>query len=149
MLSCNTPVAPCNTNTAMDKLEFTVDPDIFENIESGRQKAFVTRIKPSEIHEFFYLTSENKIDVKYFNTIEFKTISEHISDLGDGSVGAEGFDLDGRLIKTCRYKIGYAEIDFLIPNELIEKEVPDLTSCYDCDHMPPVEIMFQLKERLN
>ena len=110
----------------MDKLVFNVDKSIFENISSGMQKAFVSQVKPSELHKYFILTEEKKIDIRYFNEIEFSH--------------------DNRL---CSFKIGYAEIDFLIPNELIDSGIEDLTEYYNYEHMPSVEIIFQLKERIS
>ena len=55
----------------MEKLEFKVEPEIYENISAGVQKAFVSNVKPSELHKYFILTEENKIDVRYFNEIIF------------------------------------------------------------------------------
>ena len=110
----------------MEKLEFKVEPEIYENISAGVHKAFVSNVKPSELHKYFILTEENKIDVRYFNEIIFTQ--------GDN---------------RCSFKIGYAEIDFLIPNELLDSGIEDLTDYYNYDKMPPVEIVFQLKERLS
>ena len=101
----------------MDKLSFTIDSVIFDNIVNRKQKAFVASIKPSEIQDYFCYTLEKKIDVKYFKCIEFK--------------------------------IGYAEMDFLIPKELLYNATADLTSLYDSDHMPPAEIVFEIKEQLD
>ena len=115
----------------MDKLSFSIEPDIFNNIVLKKQKAYVARIKPSEIHDYFYYNLEKQLDVKYFNCIEFKTTT---------AAGAE---------KSAQFKIGYAEMDFLIPNELLDKGVKDLTTVYDSDHLPPVEIVFEIKERLD
>ncbi len=115
----------------MDKLSFTIDSLIFDNIVKGKHKAFVASIKPSEIQDYFCYTLEKKIDVKYFNCIEFKTTT------------ADGVE------KSARFKIGYAEMDFLIPKELLYKATADLTSLYDSDHMPPAEIVFEIKEQLD
>lgn len=119
-------VALWKTEMAMDKLIFNVDRSIFENISSGAQKAFVAQVKPSELNKYFILNEEKKIDVRYFNEIEFTHENSH-----------------------CSFKIGYAEIDFLIPNQLLDSGIEDLTEYYNYENMPPVEIMFQLKERLN
>lgn len=115
----------------MEKLSFTIEPAMFDSIVSEKQKAFVANIKPSEIQNYFYFTLDKEIDVKYFNRIEFKTISAN---------GKE---------KCAQFKIGFAEIDFLIPNELLNNGVKDLTTIYDSEHLPPVEIIFQIKERLD
>ncbi len=115
----------------MDKLSFTIDSVIFDNIVKGKQKAFVASIKPSEIQDYFCYTLEKKIDVKYFNCIEFKTTTAD---------GAE---------KSAQFKIGYAEMDFLIPNELLDKANEDLTTLYDSDHMPPAEIVFEITGKLD
>ncbi len=109
----------------MDKLVFYIDNSIFENISSGIQKAFVSQVKPSELNKYFLLTEEKKIDVRYFNEIEFIN--------GD---------------RRCSFKIGYAEIDFLIPNQLLDSGIEDLTEYYNYENMPSIEIVFQLKERL-
>lgn len=108
------------------KLEFNVEKEIFNNIFSGVQKAFVSQVKPAELNKYFLLTEDKKIDVRYFNEIEF------VNDA-----------------RRCSFKIGYAEIDFLIPNELIDSGIEDLTECYNYENMPPIEIAFQLKERLS
>ncbi len=120
-----------NMSLPMDKLSFTIDSTIFNNIVKGKQKAFVASIKPSEIQNYFYYTLDKKIDVKYFNRIEFKTTT------------AEGTE------ECAQFKIGFAEMNFLIPNELLDKAVGDLTVFYDSDHMPPAEIVFEIKERLD
>lgn len=116
---------------SMEKLSFTIDPAMFDSIVSEKQKAFVASIKSSEIQDYFYFTLEKEIDVKYFNCIEFKTIT---------TSGKE---------KSAKFKIGFAEIDFLIPSELLNSGVKDLTTVYDSDNLPPVEIVFQIKERID
>ena len=119
-----------NMSLPVEKLSFTIDSTIFNNIVKGKQKAFVASIKPSEIQNYFYYTLDKKIDVKYFNRIEFKTTT------------AEGTE------ESALFKIGFAEMNFLIPNELLDKAVGDLTVFYDSDHMPPAEIVFEIKEKI-
>lgn len=113
------------TELTMDKLTFIVEKDIFENITTGAQKAFVSQVEPIDLNKYFLLTEEKKIDVRYFNEIEF---------------------INGE--RRCSFKIGYAEIDFLIPNQLLDSGIEDLTEYYNYENMPSIEIVFQLKERL-
>jgi len=114
----------------MEKLTFTIEPALFDKIVAGKQKKFRTSIKPSDIQEYFYLTDSKSIDVKDFNVVEFKTT------------------LHDNTEKSCLFKTGNEEIDFLIPNELLDKNTLDINSFYDSDNMPPAEIEFELRNQL-
>ena len=50
----------------MEKHEFKVEPEIYDNIFAGVHKAFVLNVKTTELHKYFILTEENKINVRYF-----------------------------------------------------------------------------------
>ena len=110
----------------MEKLVFDIEESVFDTISSGIQKAFVAQAKPADLNKYFLLTEDKKIDIKHFNEIEFIHNS-----------------------RSCSFSIGYAEIDFLIPNKLIDLGIEDLTDYYNYENMPSVEIIFQLKERIS
>ncbi|MEN6618026.1 MAG: hypothetical protein ABFC28_00770 [Rikenellaceae bacterium] len=114
----------------MEILTFTIAPALFDQIVTGKCKTFRTSIKPSEIQEYFYLTASKSIDIKDFNIVEFKTLAD------DGTE------------RTCQFKTGNEEIDFLIPNDLLDVKSIDLNTFYDSEHMPAAEIEFELRELL-
>ncbi len=114
----------------MEKLTFSIEPALFDKIVAGKQKKFRTSIKPSDIQEYFYLTDSGSIDIKDFNNVEFRTT------LHDGTE------------KSCLFKTGNEEIDFLIPNDLLDKDTLDINSFYDSENMPPAEIEFELRNQL-
>ena len=61
----------------MEKLEFKVEPEIYENISAGVQKAFVSNVKPSELHK--YLSLQKRIRLMSDISMKLFSLRERIA----------------------------------------------------------------------